>query len=142
MNANKANGFTMFELMIVIAVIAVLAAVAIRFYQQYVTKTNRTALETGMTQCAQNLANYKLVNNSYSTTLSSVCGGSVYPLTGTALYDLALDTTTVAGAWTLTATPKSGRKQAGDGVVLLNDQGWRCWTKSATTCTLSSTSTW
>ena len=141
MDTKKANGFTLLELMIVIAVMAVIAAAATNLYQKSVIKANRTALETGMTQCAQKLASYKLVNNSYSVALSSVCGSSVYPTTGTALYDLTLDTS-VAGAWTLTAAPKSGTKQAGDGGVLLNDQGWRCWTKSATTCTLSSTSTW
>lgn len=144
MRANKVNGFTMFELLIIMAVIGVLAAIATPFYQQYVIRAKRTDLQTTMVHIAQKLAAYKLVNNSYSTTLSNsaIYGATVFPDTGTALYDLTLDTTTVVGGWTLTATPKTGTTQAGNGAVLLNDQGWRCWTKTATACTLSATSKW
>ncbi len=144
MNTNKVNGFTLIEMMIAVAIIGVLAAIAFPSYQQYRIRENRTEVESTMVQIAQKLAAYKLANNNYgvaATTMSTLYGTAVYPQTGTALYDLALDTTTVAGSWTLSATPKIGTMQVGNGVVLLNDQGWRCWTK-ATTCTLGSTSNW
>ncbi len=144
MATNKKNGFTIVELMLVIAVIAVLAAVSIQMYQQYVVRTNRTAVQTTMTQIAQKLASFNMINNTYNVALSSpgIYGGAVSPLTGAVQYDLSLDTTTTVGAWVLTATPRSGSKQAGNGVVVLNSDGQRCWTKAASSCTLSATSIW
>ncbi len=53
---------------------------------------------------------------------------------GNERYALAL-TAQSAQTWTMTATPKAA--QAGDGVILLNSQGQKCWTKGASTCALS-----
>ncbi len=144
MATNTKNGFTLVELMVVIAVIAVLASVSIQMFQKYTIRSNRTDVQTTMTQIAQKLASYKMINNNYNVALSNsvIYGGTVSPLRGVAQYDLSLDTTTTDGAWTLTATPKAGTKQANDGAVLLNDQGWRCWTKTTVACTLSATSVW
>ncbi|GAC1370071.1 MAG: type 4a pilus minor pilin PilE [Aquirhabdus sp.] len=144
MRANKVRGFTLLEILIAMAVAGVLVVFAAPSYQRYVIREKRTDLQTNMVQIAQKLEAYKLANNDYNTTLSNaaIYGSAVFPQSGTALYDLNLDTTTVAGSWTLTATPKGGATQAGDGSVLLNDQGWRCWTKTTTPCTLSVTSSW
>ncbi len=135
-------GFTMVEILLVLAVVAVLTAISVPVYTQHVVKANRTALKSEMTLIAQKLANYKMVNHNYNITLATLNGSIVYPSQGDTLYDLELDTATVAGAWTLTAAPRTGSKQMGDGVVRLNDQGWQCWTKTAIACTLSSASKW
>ncbi|AXI01522.1 type IV pilin protein [Aquirhabdus parva] len=142
--SKKKNGFTLIELMLVVAVIGVLAAIALPMYQQYVIRENRTETQAAMIQIAQRLAAYKLVNNDYNTTLSNsaIYGFSGYPATSRPYYTFTLDTTTVVGGWTLTATPVAGTRQSGDGAILLNDQGQRCWTKTATPCTLSATSGW
>lgn len=144
MDTNKVRGFTLIELMIAVAVVGVLAVIAIPSYQQYAVRESRTEVQGEMVLIAQKLAAYKLANNDYSTTLSNtaIYGSTQFVSSGVALYNLSLNTTTVAGAWTLTATPIAGTKQAGDGAVLLNDQGWRCWTKTSTPCTLSATSKW
>jgi type IV pilus assembly protein PilE len=135
-------GFTMVEIMLVLAVVAVLTAISVPLYTQHVEKTNRTALKSEMTLIAQKLANFKMINHNYNVTLTTLNGSIVYPSQGDTLYDLALDTVSVPGAWTLTATPRAGSKQANNGVVRLNDQGWQCWTKPPIACTLSSTSKW
>ncbi len=157
MATNKKNGFTIVELMIVIAVIAVLAAVSIQMFQKFVIRTNRTDVQAAMTQIAQKLASYKLVNNDYNTTLTVVYGGTNFPLTGAAKYTLILNPSTATNAqitgptssatsntWELDAVPVATGKQAGNGVVKLNDQGQRCWTQTATasSCTISTTSSW
>ena len=45
-------------------------------------------------------------------------------------------------SWVLTATPIATSSQAGDGIICLNDQGQKFWTKGATDCALSATSNW
>ena len=112
-----------------------------------------------MIQVAQKLAIYKLANNDYNTTLSNraIYGGANFPLTGTAKYTLILNpspatnaqitaatSSTLSNSWELDAVPVATEKQAGNGVVRLNDQGQRCWSQTATAspCTLSSTSSW
>ena len=143
MRSNKIVGFSMLELLVAVAVVGVLTAISVPMYQKYVIRTNRTAVQSAMIKISQNLATYKLVNSSYNIGLSSptIYGGSVYPLSGVSTtYNLTLDTITVPGAWTLTAAPVG--KQLNDGSVLLNDQGWQCWTKTTTPCVLSATSKW
>lgn len=129
----------MIELM---SVIAITAAVAILMYQKNTIRANRTDVQAAMVNIGQNLAAYKLANNDYNTTLlnSAIFGSTVYPQTGTALYDLRLETSSV-GSWTLTAIPKSTSTQAGDHQIVLNDQGQHCWSPT-TECTPSTTTGW
>ena len=66
MNLRSAHraGFSLIELMIVVAIIAVLAAIAYPAYQQYTIKTNRKAAEA----CLSEHANY--MERVYTTTLN------------------------------------------------------------------------
>lgn len=150
---NGNNGFTLIELMIVVAVIAILAAIAYPSYTQYKIRTQRADAQSEMQQIARNLTAYKLANNNYAKlvggsmvavaiTDTNIYGATVTPKQGTALYNLSLVIPNTLNSWTLTATPITTASQAGNGAILLNDQGQRCWTKTVTPCTLSSTSTW
>lgn len=62
----------------------------------------------------------------------------IFP-TSNARYTLTL-TTPTDQTWNMTAVPKNA--QAGDGSIILNSLGQKCWAKGVTTCTLSSTSAW
>ena len=51
----KYEGFTLIELMIVVAIIAILAAIAYPSYTQYKIRTNRADVQSEMMQTAQRL---------------------------------------------------------------------------------------
>lgn len=146
----RVKGFTLKELMIVIAIIGVLSAFAYPSYMQYKIRTSRAEMQTDMIQVAQRLQLYKQVNNSYSGALlstSGIRGGSNFPATGTILYQLTLSIDADNQGWTLTANPDASgvaanSRQKGNGAIVLNSQGQKCWTKTATACTPASATDW
>lgn len=142
------RGFTLMELMIVVAIIGVLAAVAFPAYQQYTIRSNRADVQSEMIQIAQRIENYKVTRGTYTgAALSqpSIYGAAVFPKTGKALYDLTLNAGQRDGLvtdWTIEAVPKSDGIQKDNGTIRLNDLGHKCWVKGASTCTLSANSSW
>jgi type IV pilus assembly protein PilE len=64
-------GYSLVELMIVVAIIAVLGAIAISSYTSYVVKTNRAAAEGCLSQYANYMERYYTTYLSYSTTPAS-----------------------------------------------------------------------
>ncbi|AIL73727.1 type IV pilin protein [Acinetobacter baumannii] len=137
------NGFSLIEIMVVVAIVAILAAIATPSYLQYLRKGHRTAVQSEMMNIAQTLESQKIVNNRYPSdaTIQSIYGSNVSPIQGQALYKLAFATLNDS-TWVLTATPISTSSQAGDGIICLNDQGQKFWAKSATVCALSASSSW
>lgn len=156
-------GFTLIELMIVVAIIAILAAIAYPSYQDYVRKTNRAEAKSEMIDIVSRLQRYKIANFSYMPNGTKVKLGDInlsvdasdkakISSSGTALYELSLSWVKPYSSkpnleiWVLTATPLVTTVQANDGSLILNQRGEKCWTKSthnSPICTTASaTSVW
>ena len=133
-------GFTLREMMIVLAIIGRLAAIAYPGYQQYVIKTKRTDMMSQMQIIASEIQARKLVQGSYSAISPAIKTDFAvdYPRQGTALYGVTINPTTLTPPantltqkWIITATPKATGQMKNDGALTLNYQGIKC---RGTTC--------
>lgn len=138
--SNK-KGFTLMELMIVVAIVAILAAIAVPSYQNYVIRSKRGDAMGALLSAAQAVERYKAANNfSYANADTAGVIPTQVPLDGgTAYYTLSLSNVT-ATTYTVTATPVAGSSQAGDGTLSIDQSGvkdWAgngCWPESGATC--------
>lgn len=64
---NVENGFTLIELMIVVAVVAILAAIAYPSYQEYVVRSRRVEGQSLLSEAAARQERWRAQNGSYLT---------------------------------------------------------------------------
>lgn len=133
---NKANGFTLIELMIALAIVAIIASIAYPAYTDSTTKARRADAKGAMMGFAQAMERHFTENNTY---LGAANGGGntgapgIYPteapIDGNQKhYDLTIQAAT-ATSYTLRATPKNG--QAGDGNLEITHTGVKTWDGNA-----------
>ncbi|MEZ5534380.1 MAG: type IV pilin protein [Thiolinea sp.] len=68
----KQQGFTLIEIMIVVAIIAIIAAIAYPSYAEQVRKSKRSDAQIGLQQLAQRQEAYFSRNYSYASTLAQL----------------------------------------------------------------------
>lgn len=92
------KGFTLIELMIVVAIIGILAAVAYPSYVEYTKRTQRAAIASLLSEQSQALERFFSRNGTYANA-TGLSGGNSYYTIGSVLN---------AADFTLTATPGNG----------------------------------
>lgn len=128
----KMTGFTLIELMIVVAIIGILASIGYPNYKDYVVKSNRAEAKVALEGLSGAMERYYSESNTYvgatiSGTTTTIAFSSKVPKDGTASnYTLSISDLT-SSAYTLTATVTSGSPQAGDGNLTLTHIGARTW---------------
>ncbi len=107
------NGFTLIELMIVVAILGVLVAVALPAYQQSVRGGARAEAQSLLLQVAANQERFYSDNNSYSANADPLSNPAVAILTTEAgLYQVAVAACgagTIANCFVATATPQGAQ---------------------------------
>ncbi len=71
---NQMKGFTLIELMIVVAIIGILAAIALPNYTKYVRQSRRTVAINAILDLAGKEARFYTINNTYNSSLSGAGG--------------------------------------------------------------------
>jgi type IV pilus assembly protein PilE len=104
----RSKGFTLIELMIVVAIVGILAAIAYPNYTEYTKRSQRSAIASLLSEQTQALERYYSQRGQYSDVTGSpltLSGGNTY-------YTIAAvrDTQT----YTLTATPVASTMMNGD----------------------------
>lgn len=142
----KEKGFTLIEVMIVVAIVAILALIAFPSYESYQKKTKRSEAKTELIGIANIIEKQKIGYKRYNAiplnTINMGGGSRDFPSSTDKNYTISVTPSNganLADNWTLTATPAN--RMAGDGALVLNRQGHKCWTEGAT-CSPSASSDW
>lgn len=141
MQKNIQQGFTLIELMIVVAIIGIIASIAYPSYQNYVERTKRLEAQTTMQGISNQLVAYKVSQGSLKTVVAASIFDTKIPSVGTTNYNLEIKdidgkvltaTDAKIHTWKLTAIPVNS--MSGTGSLTLNSIGQQCWEKTSGAC--------
>jgi type IV pilus assembly protein PilE len=116
--SNRQRGFTLVELMIVVAVVGILTAIALPSYQTYIERSRRADGKAALMRAAQWLERAATATGTYPAALIAGLANSEG-----SHYTLAYVQGGAGATYTLTATPVASDSQCGN--LTLNQAGVR-----------------
>ena len=105
------QGFTLIELMIVVAIVGILSAIAYPSYAEYIRKGHRADARAGLLQAQQWLERASTATGLYPTTLPATL---TWDGDTTKRYTIGFQGAPTTATFTLVATRKAGGPQATD----------------------------
>jgi type IV pilus assembly protein PilE len=132
----KQSGFSLIELLIVVAIIGILAGIAYPNYQEYIARARRADAKTVLLENAQFLERFYTQNGTYV--------GAALPVTEapkdgtTKYYDIGFVAAQTATAFQIQAVPKGSQSTDKCGKLRVNQSNQ----KSVADATLSSSACW
>ena len=145
----RAAGFTLVELMIVVAIVAILAAIAVPIYSTYITRSKLTEAQNNLSALRVSMEQYFQDNRQYTSTACRV------PMPTSALANggnsiakyFTYSCTATASSYMITATGNSGTPVANFQYTIDNNNnratpqtnGWytgatHCWVTAKGVC--------
>ncbi len=118
----KQDGFSLIELMVVVAIISILAAIAYPSYTQYLVRANRAAAQSQMLDIANRQQQFLITNRSYADKATLETSGYTLPADISNKYTYAINLGGgVVPSYSLTFTAIG--TQSSDGNLTINSEG-------------------
>ncbi|WP_299179835.1 type IV pilin protein [uncultured Neptuniibacter sp.] len=105
------NGFTLIEVMIVVAIVGIITLFAYPAYQDYVKEARRVDAQSLLLDAQLKQERYRSYNNTYSPSAASLAAANL-GLAASTYYNIT--TSGAANTYTVTATVIAGTPQADD----------------------------
>jgi type IV pilus assembly protein PilE len=121
----RRNGFTLIELMIVVAVIAVIATIAYPSYAGYTRKAKRATAQAALVDIGAKQQAYLLERRAYAPALADLAFTKPQEINGAYNITLVVDNAASPMTFVVTATPTGSQNAGGEQTLTLNQAGAR-----------------